>query len=131
MIQNFVPVVARYTDKIRVPSTQRGRWTVYPRHKHRPNHHLAHARHCRVADIQNVAQVALEAGNSPAMIFGHYRELVTADDPKTWFAIAPKQPANIVRLPGRVTMPKGAIQLTPPDSRDTILILKCRARFAN
>lgn len=53
----------------------------------------------RVADIQNVAQVALEAGNSPAMIFGHYRELVTADDAKTWFAIAPKQPANIVRLP--------------------------------
>jgi hypothetical protein len=25
----------------------------------------------RVADIQNVAQVALEAGNSPGMIFGH------------------------------------------------------------
>ncbi len=60
----------------------------------------------RVADIQNVAQVALEAGNSPAMIFGHYRELVTADDAKTWFAIAPKQPANIVRLPTRMTMLK-------------------------
>jgi integrase len=44
----------------------------------------------RVAQTQNVAQVALEAGNSPAMIFGHYRELVTADDAKTWFAIAPK-----------------------------------------
>jgi integrase len=44
----------------------------------------------RVADIQNVAQVALEAGNSPAMIFGHYRELVTADDAKKWFAIQPK-----------------------------------------
>ena len=29
----------------------------------------------RVADIQNVAQVALEAG-SPQMIFKHYRELV-------------------------------------------------------
>ena len=63
----------------------------------------------RVADIQNVAQVALEAGNSPGMIFGHYRELVTVDDAKTWFAIAPKQPANIVklpRLPSRATMPK-------------------------
>ena len=43
----------------------------------------------RVADIQNVAQVALEAGNSPAMIFGHYRELVTPDDAKKWFAITP------------------------------------------
>ena len=60
----------------------------------------------RVADIQSVAQVALEAGNSPAMIFGHYRELVTADDAKTWFAIAPEQPANIVDLPNRATMPK-------------------------
>jgi integrase len=45
----------------------------------------------RVATIQNVAQVALEAGNSPGMIFGHYRELVTADAAKSWFAIAPDQ----------------------------------------
>ena len=44
----------------------------------------------RVADIQNVAQVALEAGNSPQMIFGHYRELVTADDAKKWFSIQPE-----------------------------------------
>ncbi|MDR3413593.1 MAG: site-specific integrase [Formivibrio sp.] len=44
----------------------------------------------RVADTQNVAQVALEAGNSPAMIFSHYRELVTPDDAKKWFAIQPK-----------------------------------------
>jgi integrase len=44
----------------------------------------------RVADTQNVAQVALEAGNSPAMIFAHYRELVTADDAKKWFSIQPK-----------------------------------------
>jgi integrase len=44
----------------------------------------------RCADIQNVAQVALEAGNSPAMIFSHYRELVTADDAKKWFSIQPK-----------------------------------------
>ena len=45
----------------------------------------------RVADTQNVAQVALEAGNSPAMIFGHYRELVTADDAKKWFSILPSK----------------------------------------
>ena len=53
----------------------------------------------RVADIQNVAQVALEAGNSPAMIFGHYRELVTAGDAKAWFAITPELPANVVDMP--------------------------------
>ena len=48
----------------------------------------------RVADIQNVAQVALEAGNSPGMIFGHYRELVTADDAKEWFSIKPQPKAE-------------------------------------
>jgi integrase len=46
----------------------------------------------RVAALQNVAQVALEAGNSPGMIFAHYRELVTPDDAKKWFSIVP--PAN-------------------------------------
>jgi hypothetical protein len=42
-----------------------------------------------VASIKNAAQVALEAGNSPAMIFSNYRELVTPKDAKAWFAIAP------------------------------------------
>ena len=44
----------------------------------------------RVAEIKNVAQVALEAGNSPEMIFEHYRELVTADAAGKWFSVAPK-----------------------------------------
>jgi integrase len=48
----------------------------------------------RVAETQTVAQVALEAGNSPAMIFGHYRELVTADDAKKWFSIQPQPKAT-------------------------------------
>ena len=43
----------------------------------------------RVADIQNVAQVALEAGNSPRMVFSNYRELVRPVDAKKWFAITP------------------------------------------
>ena len=43
----------------------------------------------RVAAIQNVAQVALEAGNSPQMIFKHYRELVRPVAAKEWFAIVP------------------------------------------
>ncbi len=44
----------------------------------------------RVADVQNVAQVALEAGNSPHMIFQHYRELVRPAEAKAWFAITPE-----------------------------------------
>ena len=44
----------------------------------------------RVAQIQNVAQVALEAGNSPGMIFKHYRELVREAEGKEWFEIKPE-----------------------------------------
>jgi hypothetical protein len=52
----------------------------------------------RLAAIQNAAQVALEAGNSPAVIFKHYRELVKPEAAKTYFAIAPDAPANVVSL---------------------------------
>ena len=43
----------------------------------------------RVAKTQDVAKVSLEAGNSPQMIFKHYRELVRLDAAKAWFAIVP------------------------------------------
>jgi integrase len=44
----------------------------------------------RVAQTQNVAQVALEAGNSPCVVFSNYRELVRPADAEKWFAIGPK-----------------------------------------
>ena len=43
----------------------------------------------RVAEIQDVAKVALEAGNSPQIIFQHYRELVQPKEAKAWFGIEP------------------------------------------
>jgi integrase len=43
----------------------------------------------RLADVQDVARVALEAGNSPSMIFQHYRELVRPADGARWFQIRP------------------------------------------
>jgi hypothetical protein len=45
-----------------------------------------------------VNRVALEAGNSPQMIFRHYRELATPDQAKTWFAIVPSRAANVVPI---------------------------------
>lgn len=47
----------------------------------------------RLAAIKNAAQVALEAGNSPQMIFKHYRQLVTEAEANKWFAIIP---ANVM-----------------------------------
>ena len=43
----------------------------------------------RIAEVKNAAQVALEAGNSPAIIFRHYRELVTEEEARAWFGIHP------------------------------------------
>lgn len=54
----------------------------------------------RVAEIQNVPQVALEAGNSPKIIFSNYRELVKPADAVKWFAIEPETPANVITAPG-------------------------------
>lgn len=52
----------------------------------------------RLAEIQNMNQVALEAGNSPKMINQHYRELCTPGDAKRWFALAPGEAANVIQM---------------------------------
>jgi integrase len=56
----------------------------------------------RLADTQDAAKVALEAGNSPAVVFKHYRELVKPETAKAWFAIAPDAPANVVPMAAAV-----------------------------
>jgi integrase len=55
----------------------------------------------RLAEIQNVNQVALEVGNSPQMIFRHYRELATPEQARTWFSIMPDDAENIVSIASR------------------------------
>lgn len=52
----------------------------------------------RMAEIKNAAQVSLELGNTPKMVFRHYRELVTEEEAKVWFAIGPEKPANVVAM---------------------------------
>ena len=42
----------------------------------------------RMAQTQNAAQVAMEAGNSERMIYRHYRELVTPEQASEWFSYA-------------------------------------------
>jgi len=43
----------------------------------------------RLAQAQDAAKVSLEMGNSPNILFKHYRELVTPDQARQWFAIMP------------------------------------------
>jgi integrase len=54
----------------------------------------------RLAAIKNAAQVALEAGNTPKMIFSNYRQLVTDAKAATWFGIfPPKLAENVIPMP--------------------------------
>ncbi len=54
----------------------------------------------RLAQIKNVHQVSLEAGNSPQMVFAHYRQLVTETQATEWFGIVPpKDWKNVVPMP--------------------------------
>jgi hypothetical protein len=52
----------------------------------------------RVAQTQNVAQVALEAGNSPRVVFSNYRELVRPADAAKWFGIAPDGEEKVIPM---------------------------------
>lgn len=52
----------------------------------------------RLAHVQDAAKVALEAGNSPNVVFKHYRELVKPADAVKWFAVSPDEPANVTSL---------------------------------
>ena len=52
----------------------------------------------RLAQCQDAAKVALEMGNSPSMIFRHYRELVMPQDASAWWNICPEQAANVVPM---------------------------------
>lgn len=51
----------------------------------------------RVAVEKDVAKVALEAGNSPQMIFSNYRQLVSEKEGKVWFSIEPERKENILQ----------------------------------
>jgi integrase len=55
----------------------------------------------RLAVVKDVGQVSLEAGNSPQMVFRHYRQLVTQSAAAEWFAILPpkRDGADIIPMP--------------------------------
>ena len=43
----------------------------------------------RLAIVQDAAKVSFEMGNSPKMVFEHYREIVTPEQGEQWFQIKP------------------------------------------
>jgi hypothetical protein len=53
----------------------------------------------RVAQTGNVAETALESGNSPDIIFKHYRELFTKAEGEAWFDCRPTGPGQTIKMP--------------------------------
>jgi integrase len=52
----------------------------------------------RLAQTQDMASLALELGNSPAMIFRHYLDLKHEEEAAEWFGVLPDAPRNVVRI---------------------------------
>jgi Integrase len=52
----------------------------------------------RLAVVKSAAEVSLEAGNSPSVIFKHYRELRTEQEGKEWFSVMPAQAGKVVAI---------------------------------
>lgn len=65
-----------------------------------PNNGLRHSyASYHVAHFGDAARTAMEMGHStPQMVFAHYREVVSPEDAKRYWELAPSTPANIVNL---------------------------------
>lgn len=50
----------------------------------------------RLAIVEDAAKVSLEMGNSPRMIFEHYRQLATRAQAEKWFSVSP---AGVLPIP--------------------------------
>ena len=51
-----------------------------------------------MAILKDANQVALEAGNSPDIIFRNYLELVTQTQARSWFGIEPEAKGNVISI---------------------------------
>jgi integrase len=55
----------------------------------------------RMEATKNAGQVALEMGNSPAVVMAHYHEIVHADDAKAYWSIRPTAAGNVLEMPAQ------------------------------
>lgn len=80
-VGKVIPTEEHFREALRTASKVGVKW---------PHNGLRHSYiSYRVALISDVNKVALEAGNSPTIIFKNYRELVTEDAAREWFSIVP------------------------------------------
>jgi integrase len=70
----------------------------------------------RTALTKNVAQVALEAGNSPAIVHSNYLKFVSESVAKEWFGIFPGAAGNIIDLPKPGADSENLAAISPAES---------------
>ena len=88
-LDNFHHMFAEMLDELGVPKRRNGL-----RHSFCSFHFALHA---------NENLTAQQAGNSPAMIHGHYKGLATKAEAGKWFKVRPvKAGKNIVQLPAKI-----------------------------
>ena len=111
-IANMTNVLRRLVDATRPPVDPKEPEKVQAPRVEWKHNALRHS-FCgyRLASVKSAAEVALEAGNSPQMIFRHYRELVTEKEAKAWFAVAPDGKSEGVRAKGKAPKPGNVIEL--------------------
>ena len=84
-----------FSTRAAVNQAQAGRVDLRPW----PDNALRHsAISYRLALTRDLARVALERGNSPAVVQRHYLELVKPEAARRFFGILPAEPANVIRL---------------------------------
>ena len=54
----------------------------------------------RLAQCADAARVSLEMGNSPQMVFSHYRELVSPADAAKFWSLAPAKRSKVIAMKG-------------------------------
>ena len=98
---NQIPKLVEAVNTQRKQQAEQAGRKLEAGHKFHWKHNALRHSFCsyRLAATKNAAQVSLEAGNSPQMIFAHYRQLVTETEAAKWFAVCPPKAAeNIVPL---------------------------------
>jgi integrase len=84
-LNSYVSAFSRLRESLKIPSRRNGM-----RHAFCTYHFALHS---------NENLTAAQAGNSPAMIHGHYKGLATRTEAEKWFAVSPsKGAANVIPM---------------------------------
>jgi integrase len=83
-LDNFHHLFGTMLDELGIPARRNGL-----RHAFCTYHFALHA---------NENLTAQQAGNSPAMIHGHYKGLATKVEAKNWFAVRPTRAAKVIQM---------------------------------